>query len=156
MSSSADFPDSGAHCCHSSNGLLRLWRSTIMKMFSSRRVFGSILFSVTIPRLEKRTQLEPTHRERNSGRIRLSLGSLLLIVSLALVGIGSNTTAVSAQESTFTFTGGGWGHAVGMSQWGARGMAANGSSFADILSWYYQGARVTSATTINNDLRVLV
>jgi stage II sporulation protein D len=35
-------------------------------------------------------------------------------------------------------------------------MAANGSSFKDILGWYYRAAAVTPATAINNDLRVLV
>lgn len=33
----------------------------------------------------------------------------------------------------------GWGHGVGMSQWGAQIMAKDGSSYADILSHYYTG-----------------
>ncbi len=37
----------------------------------------------------------------------------------------------------FVFRGGGWGHGVGMSQTGAAGMAARGSSFREILSYYY-------------------
>ena len=31
----------------------------------------------------------------------------------------------------------GWGHGVGLSQWGARQMAKNGKSYEDILSFYY-------------------
>ncbi|MGQ9512347.1 SpoIID/LytB domain-containing protein [Thermodesulfitimonas sp.] len=38
-----------------------------------------------------------------------------------------------------TFTGNGWGHALGMSQWGARAMAEEGLSFRDILNFYYTG-----------------
>lgn len=34
-------------------------------------------------------------------------------------------------------TGSGWGHGLGMSQWGAAGMATNGYSFQDILQYYY-------------------
>lgn len=36
-------------------------------------------------------------------------------------------------------TGEGWGHGVGMSQWGARIFADNGSTYAEILSHYYSG-----------------
>ncbi|RPF49709.1 SpoIID/LytB domain protein [Thermodesulfitimonas autotrophica] len=39
-----------------------------------------------------------------------------------------------------TFTGNGWGHALGMSQWGARTMAEQGLNFRDILNFYYTGA----------------
>jgi stage II sporulation protein D len=37
------------------------------------------------------------------------------------------------------FTGRGSGHGVGMSQWGARGQALLGRSYADILRYYYTG-----------------
>ncbi len=42
----------------------------------------------------------------------------------------------------FVFQGGGWGHGVGMSQTGAAGMAARGSSFREILSYYYPGTEL--------------
>src|SRR5690606_36495493 len=38
------------------------------------------------------------------------------------------------------FQGGGWGHGVGMSQWGAKGRADAGQSAAQILAAYYPGA----------------
>ncbi|MGB6370508.1 MAG: hypothetical protein WBF68_05695, partial [Atribacterota bacterium] len=40
---------------------------------------------------------------------------------------------------TFIFSGSGNGHGVGMSQWGAYGMALQGSRYQDILKYYYQG-----------------
>ncbi len=40
---------------------------------------------------------------------------------------------------TYIFTGGGYGHGVGMSQWGARGMAENGFTYDAILKHYYTG-----------------
>jgi SpoIID/LytB domain protein len=43
----------------------------------------------------------------------------------------------------FVFTGGGWGHGVGMAQSGAAGMAVAGYSHAEILAHYYQGARLS-------------
>ncbi|MBR2500132.1 MAG: SpoIID/LytB domain-containing protein [Clostridia bacterium] len=43
---------------------------------------------------------------------------------------------------SYTFTGGGWGHGVGMSQWGAKGMADNGFSYKDIITHYFSGVQV--------------
>ena len=40
------------------------------------------------------------------------------------------------------FSGRGWGHGVGMCQWGARGMAAQGSEYRDILRFYYPGTQI--------------
>ena len=42
-------------------------------------------------------------------------------------------------EETYTFTGKGWGHLVGMSQYGALAMADAGSSYDEILAHYYGG-----------------
>ena len=41
-----------------------------------------------------------------------------------------------------TITGGGWGHGIGMSQYGAYGRAKNGRNATAILEHYYKGARV--------------
>ncbi|MFW6135167.1 MAG: SpoIID/LytB domain-containing protein [Elusimicrobiota bacterium] len=43
----------------------------------------------------------------------------------------------------FAFIGQGNGHGVGLSQWGAHGMAAQGHNYEDILKYYYQGIRLT-------------
>jgi stage II sporulation protein D len=44
----------------------------------------------------------------------------------------------------FVFTGRGYGHGVGMSQWGAQGMALAGKSAEEILTHYYQGIAITN------------
>jgi len=42
----------------------------------------------------------------------------------------------------FVFSVHGYGHGVGMSQYGAQYMALNGSSYEDIIKWYYSGVTV--------------
>ncbi len=42
-------------------------------------------------------------------------------------------------ENSFTITGSGHGHNVGMSQWGAFAMAQRGYTYRDILEFYYTG-----------------
>ena len=45
-------------------------------------------------------------------------------------------------EETVTFTVRGYGHGVGMSQFGANTMASQGSKYKEILAWYYKGCTV--------------
>jgi stage II sporulation protein D len=54
----------------------------------------------------------------------------------------------------FLIRGHGWGHGVGMGQWGAEGYALHGYSYADILAAYYPGT-VLSQTTVRR-IRVLL
>ena len=53
-----------------------------------------------------------------------------------------------------TFYGRGYGHGVGLSQYGARGRAAAGQGYAAILAHYFQGT--TLGTVANSQIRVLV
>ncbi len=46
------------------------------------------------------------------------------------------------RPATWIFTGGGWGHGVGMCQTGAIGRAEAGQSYREILAHYYNGATV--------------
>lgn len=48
------------------------------------------------------------------------------------------------EQSAVEFAGRGSGHGVGMSQWGARGLALLGRSYADILRYYYAGVTIES------------
>ena len=54
-----------------------------------------------------------------------------------LTGGGSSTS--SADPNGITITGTGSGHNVGMSQYGAKAMAEQGYTYADILSFYFTG-----------------
>ncbi|MFK7895857.1 MAG: SpoIID/LytB domain-containing protein [Myxococcota bacterium] len=49
---------------------------------------------------------------------------------------------VRAVPDGFAFVGSGYGHGVGMSQWGARGMAERGDVYQRILARFYPGARL--------------
>jgi stage II sporulation protein D len=49
---------------------------------------------------------------------------------------------MSGDKTEFTFEGRGYGHGVGMSQWGAKEMADQGFTYRDILGYYYRGTRV--------------
>jgi len=56
-----------------------------------------------------------------------------------MFGLRSACFEVTYKNSVFTFTVKGWGHGVGMSQYGAGALAREGKSYADILKTYYTG-----------------
>ncbi|MDI9370446.1 MAG: SpoIID/LytB domain-containing protein [Synergistaceae bacterium] len=48
----------------------------------------------------------------------------------------------SYSTDCFVFTGRGWGHGVGLSQWGAKALADKGWSHKQILDFYYPGTKL--------------
>jgi stage II sporulation protein D len=73
--------------------------------------------------------------------------------SLGLRGVPSQMAVAQTQQvasagnppivpSAFRFSGGGYGHGIGLSQWGAFGMAQAGRNYADILLHYYTGVKL--------------
>jgi stage II sporulation protein D len=60
-----------------------------------------------------------------------------LVAVLALVVVSS-----APATSLFVVTGRGWGHAVGLSQWGAYGLARQGQTHAQIIAHYYRGTTI--------------
>lgn len=61
----------------------------------------------------------------------------------SLLGLRSTDFTVEATASQIYITTRGYGHRVGMSQYGADAMAVAGASFADILSHYYPGTSLS-------------
>lgn len=54
----------------------------------------------------------------------------------------SNHFTIKQDGDTINITTKGYGHGVGMSQYGAQGMALNGYSYEEILMHYYQGTSI--------------
>ncbi len=60
----------------------------------------------------------------------------------AALGLKSTRFEVTQSADVLTFNATGYGHGVGLCQYGADGMARTGKSFRDIITYYYQGVRV--------------
>lgn len=59
------------------------------------------------------------------------------------LGLRSTLFAITVAGDTVNITGRGFGHGIGMSQWGAHNMALQGYSYEQILGHYYQGAQLS-------------
>ena len=78
-------------------------------------------------------RIEVVHENgANEMPTRPTLGRALELPDI-LVGI-------RREGEQFVFAGGGFGHGVGLSQWGAKAMAEKGFKAPEILSFYYRGA----------------
>jgi stage II sporulation protein D len=75
----------------------------------------------------------------------------LLAGAAAAVALAAGPVAPAAAApdapGSFTIDGSGYGHGVGMAQYGAYQMAREGSSYAQILGHYYTGTRTAPANT---------
>lgn len=62
----------------------------------------------------------------------------------AVTSAGTEALAptTSTTAASYTISGTGWGHNVGMSQWGAYAMANRGMTYEEILKFYYTGITI--------------
>ena len=101
--------------------------------------------------LKLTAQFEKGSREmKNENIIRKFLGQGLVSTTLNDGSVRENLSMipsacfriVSSDASRYTIEGSGFGHEIGMSQYGADSMAQNGSSCTDIISYYYNNVEI--------------
>ena len=89
----------------------------------------------------------------------LIITSIVVATSVAASAAVPSTAAQpvapgSLSAPIFILSGGGYGHGVGLNQYGARGLALANRGYSDILSFYYPGTAI--ATSPTTKVRVLV
>jgi len=62
--------------------------------------------------------------------------------------LNSSDFTIKKVKNNIEFTTKGYGHGVGMSQYGANGMAKEGSTYIEILNYYYQGVQISNVNKI--------
>lgn len=79
----------------------------------------------------------------DAGTVRVSAADLRRFVGPDLLR-STNLTKISVDGKNVKFSGKGWGHGVGLCQWGSRLQAKKGRKYANILKFYYPGAKVVT------------
>jgi stage II sporulation protein D len=74
--------------------------------------------------------------------------ALLLVIAAAGAAPSAQARALApaGPNATFVITGHGWGHGVGMSQYGAYGYAQHGFAYQKILAHYFPGTELGNAS----------
>jgi stage II sporulation protein D len=75
--------------------------------------------------------IEVNGKKIDANKFRLTVGANV---------IKSTAFQVDRRGTKFVFKGKGWGHGVGLCQWGAYGLAVGGKDWSEILNYYYPGA----------------
>lgn len=63
---------------------------------------------------------------------------------------GNGKSTMPETTKSYSFNGHGWGHGLGMSQYGAKGMADKGHTYDEILKFYYTGTYLEGDSLIEN------
>lgn len=79
---------------------------------------------------------------------------LVVAVSAALLPAALLPAASARADGYFTLYGSGWGHGLGLSQWGAYGLASDGWTSKKILTHFYSGTKVKKASDPPGDIRI--
>ena len=117
------------------------------KRSSCRTIFGGKLHSqrYNIKGTEKvipKITFEADSIFSNNGNMTSAFGKGVWNIFNAIsqgIKAEANDGASLTNADEYTFVGNGWGHGVGMSQWGAKAMADQGHDYEDILTFYYTG-----------------
>jgi stage II sporulation protein D len=135
----------GVECTNCSTSPSVLWEQTI-----SRKKLEALLRRGGVPVYDLRSVRSLSRN--TSGRIvslEFESGAGTHVVPAVrfrrIVGYGvikSTDFEVKLVDDNFVFIGVGYGHGVGLCQWGAKQQAEDGAGYREILSFYYPGTRV--------------
>ena len=88
--------------------------------------------------------LHPENRDKYMEMAQARLGGKM---SMPMTDEPSVQESIPVPQSNGTggiqIAGKGWGHGVGLSQWGAKALAEQGWSYQRILEHYFPGTRIT-------------
>ena len=92
--------------------------------------------------------------ENDINKIRQDLGKYMVKITDARGKTQTNITMLPSafftiekeKGQSYVLYGGGYGHGIGMSQYGADGMASRGSTYKEILEYYFPGITLTKSS----------
>lgn len=140
-------PLSGVRVCGFCSGSPHyFWKAQLALTAVEKKVAGLYTFTGGLADIVV-VERNPTGRARIV-ELRDASGRACLVSAKefrALIGpdvLRSTNFSVLLEDGSVVFSGKGWGHGVGLCQWGALGMSKKGLSYKQILEFYYPGARI--------------
>ncbi len=109
----------------------------IEKPFNISKVTGVSIASLTATGRAKIIKMTGDNGETLS-----EVNAVELRKKLGYKRLPSTDFTITKEGDTFIFQGKGWGHGVGLSQWGALEMARTGKDYREILAHYYPGTLI--------------
>ena len=82
--------------------------------------------------------------------------ALLGLVTATITALTLMAPTPAEAGTQFWLSGKGWGHGIGLSQYGAQGFAKHGFTYDQIIRWYYQGVTLGPAPTSAQSIDVML
>jgi len=116
--------------------------SEILRLLKAKtRVTGTKLVSIQIKMKSGSGRAEKVMVKTDTGVFTLKGNNFR--IALGPEAIRSTLwTNLKKLRGSYRFEGRGWGHGVGLCQWGAKGQAEHGRGYRDILEFYYPGTQI--------------
>lgn len=113
---------------------LSSFKSTIKNKYPSADLSG-----------DKTTWFKNSTRSESGGIINVYIGDVLVKGSdiRTLFKLNSTNFTIEFEDDYIIFNSLGYGHGVGMSQYGANYLAKEGMNYKEILAWYYIDTQIT-------------
>lgn len=127
-----------------SNGNKIVLEKEMVRKIFGYNTFKSIFYTVSVGNNYSVITDENTTSEQLSGlNVISSQGTSELTINQDINIKGFDyTKVIYSKDMLFTFNGRGWGHGIGMSQWGAKKMAEEGFNSEQIIKFYYKGVEI--------------
>lgn len=126
-------------------GTESLGEDEIMKDFATTLVVSRKDFFNVLGMNSKKINPEIIKRSESGGVMQVKIGDKVFSGSeiRSLFGLRSTKFDIECDKDNIEFLVKGYGHGVGLSQWGAEAMARRGSTYEEIIKHYYSGVEIT-------------
>ncbi|GMO64259.1 MAG: hypothetical protein Nk1A_0470 [Endomicrobiia bacterium] len=138
----------GVKCGYCYNSPHAKWETNIDEIFIRKKLSNKNIEKIKNIKVKVKTsrdtakELEISH---SNGKFLINAYKFRLIIDAWQIK-SHNFNSIKTDGNKFYFKGNGWGHKVGLCQWGAKNMAEKGKSYKQILNYYYPGTKVESIT----------
>ncbi len=126
-------------------------RSQLLQLLTRRH--GSLVEGFVIDERSPDGRVETINLLLPDGTHPMNANTFRLVVNRSMEGSPLKSTWFDARKrgGKYVFNGHGFGHGVGLSQWGAHAMAKRGKSYREILNFYYTDVRIQTVGDVDKD-----
>jgi len=113
--------------------------------------------SIKLSKKNMKKQIAIMERSDGGSVMQIKVGNKVMKGTAIRQKLGLNSANFKIEYSLnkMIFTVLGYGHGIGMSQYGADGMARNGSDYKEIINHYYQGVDIVKYDALNANSQTL-
>jgi stage II sporulation protein D len=140
------------------NWVYEISASTLQKRLRKAHLKLGTIKSVSVgktsPSGRASTFLIESSKEKSKSRTQTTISGNAFRIAVGPDELRSTLlTEIKKRGTMFRFEGRGWGHGVGLCQWGARGRALAGHSYGKIIEGYYPHVRLIKAASIEQQAK---